>query len=461
MRRTILTILAFYSFVARGTPEVLDVLCSGPDSARLCSKPTKCEICHVGSTTSLNSFGSDLIKKMQENATYQKSQVKFFILEALKNVANVDSDKDGVGNSAEIIAGSLPGNAESLPDEKEEKIVYSEELAFRKVKILYCGQRPSYAENESLRRTLDKKKFVHDQLQACLESDWWRSQGLPRLADNKIRPIAALGLRGTIVLADYNWDYRLFSYVLSGDRDFRDLLRADYHINEQGEKIVGPVGFQLTPRISQLGGVGPSIVIGTGQPLDPDRRLGMITTQWFLMMNTMFSAIPRTTAAQAFRAYLGLDLAKYEGISPIANEPRDVDSKGVGAAECASCHSTLDPLAYSLANYRGIETDILSVLLNQSGTYSSTRSVVEKDGAIFGRGVSGPKEWADEAVKSNAFATNIATMFYKQAIGRKPESSSEISEFNLICKQIPDDRYQAEKLIHRLVDTMAFGGVVE
>jgi hypothetical protein len=52
-------------------------------------------------------------------------------------------------------------------------------------------------------------------------------------------------------------------------------------------------------------------------------------------------------------------------------------------------------------------------------------------------------------------------MFYKQAIGRKPESSSEISEFNLICKQIPEDRYQAEKLIHRLVDTMAFGGVVE
>lgn len=36
----------------------------------------------------------------------------------------------------------------------------------------------------------------------------------------------------------------------------------------------------------------------------------MLTTRWFLAKNTMVTPIPRTTAAQAYRAYLGYDIAK-------------------------------------------------------------------------------------------------------------------------------------------------------
>ena len=461
MKRLCMALSILFCPLAFATPEALDVFCSQLNSAKICSKPSKCDICHNGSNATLNSFGLDLLKKMQDNTLYKKSEIKQHLIEAIRNSDVLDSDGDGASNSAEILFGSLPGSAESYPDAKPVKSGYSDDLAFKKIKILYCGRRASFLEIENFSHAVDKKKYRHEELQSCLDSTWWKEQALPRLADTKIRPIAALGLRGSIVLADYNYDYRLFSYVLSGDRDFRDLLKADYHINEQGEKILGPIGAQLTPRLTQIGGIGPTIVVGTGQPLDPERRLGMITTQWFLMMNTMFSAIPRTTAAQAFRAYLGLDISKSEGLFPIANEPRDVDAKGVKAAECAGCHSTLDPLAYSLANYRGIETDFLSVLLNQSGTYSSSRSTVERDGAIFGRLVSGPKDWVEEAVKSPAFLNNIASMFYKHAIGHLPSGTTDASEFDSICKQIPDDRFQAEKLIHRLVDTVAFAGVAE
>ena len=40
----------------------------------------------------------------------------------------------------------------------------------------------------------------------------------------------------------------------------------------------------------------------------------MLTHRWFLMSNTMFTAIPRTTAAQAYRAYLGVGLPGFQFI---------------------------------------------------------------------------------------------------------------------------------------------------
>ena len=72
------------------------------------------------------------------------------------------------------------------------------------------------------------------------------------------------------------------------------------------------------------------------------------------MSNTMFTSIPRTTAAQAYRAFLGYDIAKLEGLWPVAGEPADYDNKGVGAPACAGCHATLDPLTYPFSRYEGI-----------------------------------------------------------------------------------------------------------
>ena len=46
----------------------------------------------------------------------------------------------------------------------------------------------------------------------------------------------------------------------------------------------------------------------------PSKRAGMLTTRWNLVFNTMFTAMPRTTAAQIYRSYLGLDIAKSEGL---------------------------------------------------------------------------------------------------------------------------------------------------
>ena len=72
----------------------------------------------------------------------------------------------------------------------------------------------------------------------------------------------------------------------------------------------------MVPSIASRGRIDDD-GIGGGQPLDVEHRAGMITTQWFLVINTMLSDLPRTTAAQAYRSYLGEDIARQEGIWPV------------------------------------------------------------------------------------------------------------------------------------------------
>ena len=68
----------------------------------------------------------------------------------------------------------------------------------------------------------------------------------------------------------------------------------------------------------------------------------------------MFTSIPRTSAAQAYRAYLGYDISKMEGLQAVVDEPVDYDAKGVEAPDCAVCHRTLDPLTYPFSRYDGL-----------------------------------------------------------------------------------------------------------
>ena len=127
-------------------------------------------------------------------------------------------------------------------------------------------------------------------------------------------------------------------------------------------------------------------------------------------------ASPRNAASQAYRGYLGLDIAKQEGLYPIANEPRDYDGKGVTQALCQQCHATLDPLSYPFRNYNGLTDDP-----NATGTqllqYYPQRiekifageapniSQIPESGFIMGKPVSSVKEWATVAANSDAFYT--------------------------------------------------------
>lgn len=408
-----------------------------------------CTQCHTA-PPELNVYGVSVVSAL--TGPYEEA-----LEEALTAVEGEDSDGDGLTNLEELVLGTRPGDptsffvappAPSGPANPGFAVgQYDPAFAHRRLMITYCGRSPTFDERATFAAASDPRRALHEALDACLQSPYWTQEGLARLADKRIRPLQAVNVDGVIPLADYTWDYRLFVHALTGDRDARDLLVADYHIDESGSVVTGVVG-----------GAGDQQV--GGQPLAVDKRAGMITTQWFLMIHTMFSELPRTTAAQAYRAYLGQDIARSEGLLPIAGEPVDVDDKGVDDTEtCVYCHATLDPLSYAFAYYNGIgggggngafranrpswsPTAIESAILDVPLTDVQERGVVD---------------WARTAADSPLFGQTIAAMFMTHALGRPPRPD-EFDALAELAERFADaDAYRATALIHRLVDTDAFG----
>jgi hypothetical protein len=221
----------------------------------------------------------------------------------------------------------------------------------------------------------------------------------------------------------------------------------------------------------------------------------MVTTTWFHFFNTMFSAMPRTTAAQAMRAYLGLDIAKQEGLVYNPAEPADVDNKGVDGVGCIECHQHLDAATYAFAYYRGIEGSTCDAAPGTPGPSSGCRALGEFCGAqnpccadlvcdggasdfsemrpvvrglwpvggdrqpyLLDEPVADLAEWAQQASASDFFMRNHALTFYRHAVGREPRPD-ESAELEALWRSIPEDNYQTPALLHRLIDTLAFGGV--
>jgi hypothetical protein len=392
--------------------------------------------------------------------------------DALYSLETADSDGDGIANLRELELGTKPGLADPADEEASEPIgengqygagAYDALFAYRRVSVLYCGRSPTFAEVQAFKAApadgAELRERLHGALSRCLESDYWTRTALPRLADKRIRPLYAAGADSDVtisgmrlVIGDYQYDYRLWRYALTGDRDMRELLTADYYVVEgsngeleqQREVIVKP---------------DPGALAG-GQPLPADKRAGMLTSQWFLAINTMFSSLPRTTAAQAYRSYLAADLSSNDGIRPVAGEPADIDNKGVAAPRCASCHSTLDPLAYAFAKYEGIQ---FSAEL-KFGFYRPERiaeSMPQWDDSkqrsvVLGEPVDDLVSWAKVAANSDEFKRNMAEVFFRHALNRSP-GPAEQDAFVALFKTLPDDGYSANRLIHRLVDMESFG----
>jgi hypothetical protein len=446
---------------ALAKPTAPAILCeSFPDAPDCQGKVVGCAYCHESTDPpAWNAFGTSVKEAL--SGSFEAS-----LPEALMTIAERDSDADGVSNLEELQRGTLPGKADAsmaptLPEGENPRYAlgkYDPAYAYRRVLTLYCGRSPSYDDVQAL-KAADPQAAIHEALKACLQSEFWLKTQLPRLADKRIKPLRSIGPEATIqiggykvVIGDYGFDYRLWQYVLSNDHDMRELLTADYFVLQAEDgTLVQTWDVIEKPDAKAFAG---------GQFIERERRAGMITTQWFLTFNTMFSALPRTAAAQAYRSYLGSDIAASEGLMPVAGEPVDIDQKGVAQPRCANCHSTLDPLAYAFMPYEGIQ---VSAEL-KFGAYRPERPkerVASWDDAkqkpyLFGEPVQDLIEWAHVAAESDAFARNMAEVFFEQALARKPEAADQ-AEFTALWRSCRDDGYSANKLIGRLVDTLSFG----
>lgn len=491
--RSRVSLLAFVAVLSTGSvasarPEGPSVFCATyPESAACLGRTPGCELCHDSTfPASWNGYGLAIIGALPRQASFADE-----LPAALALIESADSDMDGVSNVQELMDGTAPGDATSVyeampqlsdvPNPFYDIGNYDVAFAYRRASALYCGRSPTYEEMAPFRDAntsdADKRALMHERVSSCLDADYWRLEGLQRLADDRIRPIKNISSDTDLLIGvldwqlkssmgDYNYDYRMWTHILTEDRDARDLLLAQYYIAEDpdGTWRVETNMIQNPDAQSTAG----------GQLLEQPYRAGMMTTMWFLARNTMFSDMPRTTAAMVYRAYLGLDISRTEGLIPVPGEPDDIDNKGVQEPRCAGCHSTLDPLAYAFAKYEGLDYELdffrlfgLVAGLSPNfafGSFDATRpsrlmpgwSDAEQQPYIFGQPVDDLREFAQVAVESDAFARNLANIFYVHALSREA-TTTELGEFGMLWQSLPEDDFSANRLIHRLIDTDAFG----
>jgi hypothetical protein len=447
--------------VADARPEAPGLFCETyPESPHCFSGLADCAVCHTIPPVR-NPFGDRLAA--QWDSPVEPAVFAARLPGALEALEPEDTDGDGASNRDEIDAGTFPGDPRSAPaaatDEPDPVV------AFRKLTLDACGFSPEVDETEAIVDAADPWAEVDRQLEACLASEYWKGRDgvLWRIAHPKIRPLAAIKSgadAGDIPLADYEDDYNLFAYASSGDRDVRDLLLARYLV----ERDDGPPTTYTRVERNPLEDVGER-GLSVAQLVDTNRRAGLLTTRWNLASNTMFTAVPRTTAAQAYRAYLGYDISKLEGLFPVEGEPVDYDAKDVQRDACAVCHSTLDPLTYPFAHYNGIGGGNPGAIpyRNEPGrparftdTDGPNVADVPEGGVLFGTPVADLLDWARVAADSEAFARATVMDYWRVFVGREP-SGDELAEIDALVTALrTEHRYRVEAMLHDLVRTRAY-----
>ena len=198
------------------------------------------------------------------------------------------------------------------------------------------------------------------------------------------------------------------------------------------------------------------------QSIPVDRRAGMLTTKWYLVFNVMFTAIPRTAAAQAYRAYLNLDISKLEGLNAVPGEPVDYDDRGVTAPACRECHATLDPLTYPFRNYDGLDSQpfgsyVPRRLERNFRDLSPNIGDTPEAGVVLGQRVNNLGEWARVAADSDAFAQAAVEDYWSLLIGKDPQGP-EREEFEALWRAFKTTHgHRVEAMLKALIRTEAYG----
>ncbi len=462
----VLTLVA--SATAWAKPPAPAAFCAKYPTAPTCvGTVPACTYCHVAAPQR-NVYGTALETWLAPGATRPLSDGDFTtsLPAALTAVEGLDSDGDAVTDLVEIQRGTLPGDPNSFPSDipcaggenPEYKVCqYDLKYVYRKLLLDFCGFSPTYGMIKTFQALATddlKRTYLDQELDRCLGTDYWRGKNgaLWKLAHPKVRPVGSLKAgvedQGQIPLADYYDDYALFTYAHTDDHDVRSVLTADFFVARTGTNptVYTPVTTKSTQRIDQA------------------HRAGNMTSAWTLTYFVMFTALPRNAASQMYRAYLGLDIAKQEGLYSVAAEPRDYDAKGVQAPACAACHATLDPLSYPYRNYNGLSggqnlwntyqpNRLETFFANQGATLAMT----PESGVIFNQPVTSLMQWAQVAANSDAFLRATATDYWKLLMGHAP-TAEENAEFVALWQALKTTHnYRVKPMLHQLIRTEAYG----
>lgn len=433
------------------------------DSPLCAGQKPPCALCHT-SPPERNPYGAALAMSIPSGSSH--GDFATLLPGALAAVEALDSDGDNVSNLEELLRGTWPGDPKSYPSDvpcagghnPQYKVCHFDlRYTYRKVLLDFCGGSPTFAQLksfEALGSDDERQAFLDGELDRCLATDFWRGKNgvLWRLAHAKIRPVGSLKKgedAGQIPLADYYNDYALFTWANTDDHDVRDVLTADFFVARSG---TNPTVYSKVNTISY-------------EQVPQARRAGNMTTAWTLTFFVMFTALPRNAASQMYRAYLGLDIARQEGLQAVSMEPKDYDNKGVSAPACAVCHATLDPLSYPYRNYNGLTGSNLQktnyVPNRIESMFQSTQapniSQIPESGVVLGTPVASLTEWAHVAANSDAFLIATTRDYWKLLIGHAPTAEENDVFVDLWQGLKARHAYQVKPMLHELIRTEAYG----
>jgi len=415
----------------------------------------ECAMCHQSVPPDHNPFGQDVadhLNAFRDPAADPEDSFRRWLPAILGMVEELDSDGDGASNLDELLTGTEPGDGTRFPEPDRcgpevptDACVYDLGYAYRRMHLDFCGRQPDFADVQAFEDlgVPEQVQRLHAGLDQCLDSDFWRGKGgrVWRLGNSRVRPSAGESL----VL----YDYGLWVYANTDDRDVRDVLTADYIVLP--DTIEGVFDYWRLPEGA----------VGEYELAPPNQRAGMLTTVFFLSDGIMFSALPRTAAAWAYREHLGLDLARLEGLYPVSGEPQDYDRAGVAAPDCAFCHSTIDPLAYPFSRWQGRTGTPGSYEPDRLVTYFADEipgiEAMPEQGFIFGEPVSTLAEWAEVAANSEYFAEKLVEDYWRMIYGRLPTAADRDAFDELSVNLRLTHGYRVESMLHDMVDQDVYG----
>lgn len=459
---------------AQAKPVAPASFCAQYADAPICqSGQPACTFCHT-TPPARNALGAQLEQQLLPGAPRPLSDEDFQqgLGGALMAIEMEDADGDGAPNLDEILAGTDPANATSLPTEAGCPVSsaanggydvchYDPGYVHKKVYLDFCGGTLRYDQIQAFDLLEDQSTPIHEALDRCLDSEHWLGADgvLYRLAHKKIRPVQSIKSgegAGDVPLGDYDDDYFLFVYTQIDGHDARELLTAEYFVAKEGPPTVY-TPYTRSP-IADVGARGVEVA----QLVEPNKRAGMLTTRWNFALNTMFTPIPRTTAAQAYRAFLGMDIARMEGLVEIEGEPVDYDQKGVTEPECARCHSTLDPLTYPFTRYSGFNgglpfSYVPGRMNNMAQSDSDPLRNTPEAGYLLGQPVADLLQWAQVAADSDAFAKALVMDYWMLLMGEAPRPTEQ-AEYDGLWRAFKNEHnYSVERMLHDLIETEAYG----
>lgn len=442
-----------------------------PNSPLCAGGGIDCTVCHT-IPPALNAYGKQLKASLLPGQKRPLKHDDFTrgLKDALAAIGDKDADGDGVSNNDEILAGYLPGDKNSKPSTIKDPCAngakqckYNHRYAFKKASLDFCGKSPTYEQLEAFDKADDKTDEIRNLLKKCMDSEFWLGKDgvLWKIAHKKIRPLQAIKAgknEGPIPLGDYYDDYNLFVYSQIDNHDARDILTAKYFVDRTDATDKTGTTYSVRPANKRNSGAARQMV-------SKDKRSGILTTRWTLVFFTMFSVLPRATAAQMYRAYLGLDIAKMEGLYTVKNEPADYDNRNVRIAACAGCHTTLDAMTYPFSRYNG-----LSIQAGPLAGYSATRmksfarvegsrvGYVPEAGFLLGQRVKNLVEWGKVAAASDDFAKATVKEYWTLLIGELPKTGKDKETFEKLWKDFKTiHNYSVERMLTALVQTEAYG----